>query len=144
MSFELLAQLPDADDFRALTVIDLIRGEQKRSDVARAPVAALFDALKARLAGGTKARKPSEEVVLAVVQLAVEAIHSTERGVEAGREALNVIRELAPHLSRDRVRRAASVLINGALKRAPPGGPAVLDVVRGLIIPASESGDVSG
>lgn len=109
----------------------------------RAPVATLFEALRARLAGGSKSRRPSEEVVLAVVQLAVEAVHSADRGVDAGREAYSVIRELVPHLSRDRVRRAASVLINGALRRTPPGGSGPLDVVRGLLVPALEAADVS-
>ena len=109
----------------------------------RAPVATLFEALRARLAGGSKSRRPSEEVVLAVVQLAVEAVHSADRGLDAGREAYSVIRELVPHLSRDRVRRAASVLINGALRRTPPGGSGPLDVVRGLLVPALEAPDVS-
>lgn len=116
--------------------------QQKRSDVARAPLAALFESLRGRLAGGSKGRRPSEEVVLAVIQLAVEAVHSADRGADAGRESAGLIRELAQHLSRDRVRRAASVLINGSLKRAPPGGSAALDVVRGLLAPSLEAADV--
>jgi hypothetical protein len=106
-------------------------------------LAQLFDALRARLSGGSKSRKPSEEVVLAILQLSVELVHSSDRGAEAARESLAALQELTPHLSRDRVRRAAAVLVNGVLKRAPPGGAAALEVTQRLLVPGCTSADVS-
>jgi hypothetical protein len=165
-----LGQLADADDYRALTVLDMVRSEVsgnvvvcgcpakfqllglhpfvnhvtqlKRADVVRIPTMGLFDALRGRLAGGSKCRKPSEEVVLAIVQLSVELVHSTDRGAEAARECLGALQELTPHLSRDRVRRAAAVLINGVLKRAPPGGAFALEITQRLLAPGCTSADV--
>lgn len=139
---ERIAQLAEADEFRTLTVIDLLRQDIKRSGASSVPLPYLFDALKMKLGGASaKLRKPTEEVVLAIIQLLVECIHAaglptssatqasgggssavgSASGAEAAaRGAIAVFGEIMPFMSRDRVRRACGVLLSGALKR---GGP---------------------
>lgn len=144
---ERIAQLAEADEFRTLTVIDLVRQDVKKSVASSVPLPYLFDALKMKLSGtSAKLRKPTEEVVLAVIQLLVECIHaagmsagSTSAGAgaastaeSAARGAVSVFQEIMPFMPRDRVRRACGVLLSGAVKRGgPKAGAEVARIIAG-------------
>lgn len=144
---ERIAQLAEADEFRTLTVIDLLRQDVKKSGASSVPLPYLFDALKMKLSGtSAKLRKPTEEVVLAVIQLLVECIHAAGMSAasaaagagaastaeSAARGAVSVFQEIMPFMPRDRVRRACGVLLSGALKRGgPKAGAEVARIIAG-------------
>jgi hypothetical protein len=101
MDTEQIARLEDVDDIRALTILDTIRGDLKRGAAPAVEPAILFGSLRARLA---PSRRPSEEVVLASIQLLVEYCHAGDKTTVAA--AVNgALPALVPHLGRDRVRR---------------------------------------
>ena len=113
-----MARLGEADEFRTLTILDLLRADVKRGGIAY-PYHLLYDSLKQKL-GGTSAilRRPSEEVVLAVVQLLVECMHSGHATVtETTQGAIQTFAEILPFVAKDRVRRACGVLLSATLKR---------------------------
>jgi hypothetical protein len=120
MDADAITRLSEVDDYRALTLLDVVRSELKAATSAGRPAASviepatLFAALRSRL---VKPPRPSEEVVLAVIQLLVEYVHVGERSALAG--VPTVVGELLPMVGRDRIRRAAGVLLAALVKRAP-------------------------
>jgi hypothetical protein len=130
---EQLTKLGEADEFRTLTLLDVLRGDVKRGGIAY-PYHALYDALKQKLGGtSSKLRKPSEEVVLAVIQLLVECMHAGHASVaETTNGAINTFTDILPYVSKDRVRRACGVLLSAAIKRGgPKAGADVARVIAG-------------
>jgi putative intracellular protease/amidase len=134
MEGDALARIVDADDFRALTILDIVRSELKRAAAQGGTVAsvvdapALFAALRTRLGRGG-GRRPAEEVVLAVVQLLVEFVHVGDKRTIAAIPAL--LPELVAQVGRDRVRRACGVLLAALLKRLPATASEVTAAVLG-------------
>lgn len=114
-----------ADDYQQLTILDLLRRDLKaKGDLDKDDSALLANALYQRLVTDVPA-KPSEELVLAIVQLLVELVHA---GV-AVPQMDGLVNGVLRSLHKDRVRRAAAVLITALLKKAPEESGNITDAI---------------
>lgn len=117
MDIERLLRIPDADDFRALTILDLLRAEIKQRKECRQEVRdTLLDVLRLRLSPTASRKAATEEMVLAVVQILVELVNT-----DTDKPMMDVARALPDlvllHLRTDRVRRAAGVLYTAMVRK---------------------------
>jgi hypothetical protein len=147
MDTDAILRLTEADEFRTITIVDVLRSELKRGVSPPIPLKMLFSLLKQRLtgqnssyslpsAGSFRGRpsvstgKVSEEVVTATMQLLVELLHAADSGTlnqksdfpvptdeELALGIMTVVPAIMPYISRDRVRRALNVLLVTLLKK---------------------------
>lgn len=172
-----IAKIVEADEFRTLTILDLMRSDLKRGMSPPLAASDFFPLLRQRLAGsdvdgaaggsgsesarsgsrtkcsglGYSYTRPSEEVMLAVIQLLVEYLHfagttdvcvpspSPHNSIVLG--VLSIVPAIVPYLIRDRVRRACGVMTAAALKKGGRSAGAYLTDL--LISHGLEAEDVS-
>lgn len=130
METDRIRRIADADDFRTLTILDLLRADvQQTKACTKQTLDALFDALRTRF---TASKKISEEVLLAVVQICVELSHLGD--YEASKVTDCFSSSLLAHSGRsERTRRAVAVLSTTLLKCSP-------GVVKAALVALATSG----